>query len=247
MDPKWRILVVDFDISRDRKSWESLQKTIQFTSSEWFNECSDIVSWPAKNGNRSLPNSTGSRRPAPLDKKTLAMVGNFHGATHGVFGSLKPGQAGSIDVECSLIHLQSGQKVKIASTRLVSEIKAAEETEVLVDELLAKISSVKILYPRDTELVRKDTTVQGHIFCLPSRGNFGSACCRMGQIGTFHNCVLPPSPMVKFCSSIFQGCWSQGAHVQFAVVVNCMAVIGAKTTAIAIMSAPFIDFKETEP
>ena len=108
-----------------------------------------------------------------FDKETLNKVGKLHGATYGVFGSIKPGNGGQMVLECSLVQLESGQHLVSTSIVCTREEDLKLRSQQLADRL-CKLCEVKILTPLRLAKVPVRTMFAATPCFFPSRGLCGS-------------------------------------------------------------------------
>lgn len=160
---KLRVIVVDFGRPSD-----ALVPTIRIAMEEQLNSCREISVLAGSKRDEIVKQLYQYQEGRALyEKETLAKVGNLHGATHGVFGSIKPGSGGQIVLECSLVHLESARQLASASVTCTKEEEVKLCSQHLADRLLAQLCEVKILMPLRLATVPTKNNVRGHAVFLP--------------------------------------------------------------------------------
>jgi len=183
--PKMRFLVVEFvDAERD-KARDPFRLAVRACMSERLAGFREVGLLPDDKRDQVVAQLEKYQEGRALyDQKTLAKVGGFLGATHGVFGTVKSGIPRGISLECSLIDLRSGEALASASTSVESDQQVAAAKD-LVDQLLARLSTVTILFPQDGGTVPRKITVQGHILYFPESWSLWISVLPLGNAKHF--------------------------------------------------------------
>jgi hypothetical protein len=101
---------------------------------------------------------------ALYDPATLSRVGNFHGATHGIFWTLVTDHD-SFTLECKLINLSTAKIEHTAEARFESSVSKDSAAAYLGDMLLAQLAEGRILTP--TGKVVRSFSVRGYSHYWP--------------------------------------------------------------------------------
>ena len=130
---KLRVIVVDFG-----RPGDALAPTIRIAMEEQLNYCREISVLAGSKRDEIVKQLDEYQEGRALyDKETLNKVGKLHGATYGVFGSIKPGNGGQMVLECSLVQLESGQHLVSTSIVCTREEDLKLRSQQLADRLLA--------------------------------------------------------------------------------------------------------------
>jgi hypothetical protein len=161
--PKRRVLVIPSDSLRNNSVSEDIRRGLENgLGSEQIDMLSDdklrddvLERLYADQQNRAL-----------YDPKTLARVGNFNGATDGVFWSLVNG-SNSFKLECKLVSLTTAKVEYEVSPRFVQGTTMEDAAESAADLLLSQMARAQILSPKDTANVIRNISVRGYSEHVP--------------------------------------------------------------------------------
>lgn len=103
---------------------------------------------------------------ALYDPKTLAKVGNFYGATDGVFWSLIA-DSDSFTIECRLVNLTTAKVEHTVNPHFRKDASLASAAEAAADLLLSQMAQAVILAPKDTTDVIRNISVRGYTVNIP--------------------------------------------------------------------------------
>ncbi len=106
-----------------------------------------------------------SEARALYDVKTLQRVGEFHGASHGVFLTLTPDPNG-LRATARLVDFRTSQVVQIVEI-LAADGKDLNVGHALAEQLLADIAELEILSPRDDTVCGRQVSLEGFARFLP--------------------------------------------------------------------------------
>jgi hypothetical protein len=103
---------------------------------------------------------------ALYDPKTLARVGNFYGATDGVFWTLERNDK-TFTLECKLVNLSTAKVENSVTPTFPQEVNLATAAILAGDMLLSQMAQAKILTPKDTATVRRKISLRGYSLYIP--------------------------------------------------------------------------------
>lgn len=103
---------------------------------------------------------------ALYDTRTIQKVGDFHGATHGVFWSVKR-QVNSLQLECKLVSFKTANIVKSVFVQLENENLLSDASAYLAGLLLAQLAEIKILSPKTGTSCGHGLPVEGYALYKP--------------------------------------------------------------------------------
>jgi hypothetical protein len=162
MAPKMRLIVIEFG---DRS--DDFLKNLRTAMEARFAHCHEVELLAEQKRDQVVTELYKCQEGRALyDPGTLKKVGNFRGATHGIFGSVAA-HGDELKIECSLIDLETA-RTKVAAKVLAetkSDVDAIGQT--LTDRLLAELAEVKILWPVDEAEVGRNIPVAGYGLFLP--------------------------------------------------------------------------------
>lgn len=132
-----------------------------------------------RDGVEQLPNERDRKRiveqlykfsegRALYDPKTLQHVGEFHGATHGVFLTTRSGREQK--AMARLVDFKTSQVTQIVEMPIGGE-GASNAGHLLAEQLLAEIAELEILTPIDDIVCGRQVTLQGSSRFLPEGWN----------------------------------------------------------------------------
>jgi hypothetical protein len=169
-----RLIVLEFEYSGSTNSIRGSIRTIRNSIESRLTNCQEIVLLAEAKRDQIVERLYKYQEDRALyDSGTLAKVGNFLGATHGVFGSISELEDGII-LECKLIDLESARMIESARV-LLDKGNAWERSlfdkgsSYLADLLISKLTRVIILYPEPGTLSSRQIAVKGYALYLPVR------------------------------------------------------------------------------
>lgn len=167
LTPKMRIIVVEAAVNAVLQTGDSRLNVIRsnLESQLRCNEIEMLADDALREDviGRLYKNQEGR---ALYDSRTLQKVGDFHGATHGVFWSVER-QTGGLRLECKLVSFKTTQIVQSVSVRLENESLLTDASLYLADLLLAQLAEIKILSPKTGTICTRILPVEGYALYQP--------------------------------------------------------------------------------
>ncbi|MCI0558231.1 MAG: hypothetical protein MN733_07025 [Nitrososphaera sp.] len=167
LKPKLRIIVAE---ARDRGALqlnESQQSTIR-TSLEHHLQGDEIELFADGRLRDAIVNKLHQYQEerALYDPQTLQRAGNFHGATHGVFWSVRThGDRWVFD--CKLVSFKTSKIIKTADVSVRSESLLDDESVNLASLLLARLAEIRILSPKTGTNSGHQLSLEGYALYRP--------------------------------------------------------------------------------
>jgi hypothetical protein len=97
---------------------------------------------------------------ALYNPKTLQRVGEFHGATHGMFYSVRR-QGPSSQLDLKLVSFKTSRTEKTASIRLEKDDQLSDAAVYLANQLLSQLAEIQILSPKTGTKTNRLVNVEG--------------------------------------------------------------------------------------
>jgi hypothetical protein len=108
------------------------------------------------------------QRMTPLhNKETMVRIGNFTGATAGLFGAVHSTGRGSVGIQAELIDLSTSEVLASARAEIRKESALESAVDWLADQILATLTTAEIESPRDGAPCGRQITVKGHAKFVP--------------------------------------------------------------------------------
>jgi hypothetical protein len=162
--PKRRILVIPMKASDRNTADEEIRRSLE---NEMGSGQLDLLSDDKLRDEVLNRLYTYQQSDALYDPKTLARVGNFEGATDGVFWSLTRGSS-SFSLECRLVNLTTAKMEYTVNPSFPQGTPMAAAAEATADLLLSRMATARILSPKDTAEVKRNISVRGYSVHIPA-------------------------------------------------------------------------------
>jgi hypothetical protein len=173
MAPKMRVIVVEFDGTRHGQPLAPYARDVRRILEDRLVGSHICLTLAEDKRDEVVQKLYAYQQDRALyDKATLAKVGNFYGATHGVFGSATR-RGDVVMLECQLIDLSTARlaqsatlSVRVDQARLDATFPAA--VDALADRLLARFAELAILWPESGTRCSRQIVVSGSTVGLPA-------------------------------------------------------------------------------
>lgn len=161
LEPKLRIIVLDagekgtLELNQD-------QQNVITSNLESQLECDEIGVFAEGNLRSQIIDKLHQfqEERALYDPKTLQRVGEFHGATHGVFYSARR-QGGGFQLDSKLVSFKTGRIEKTASIIFEKDDQFSDASLYLANILLSQLAEIEILSPKTGTRTNRLLNVEG--------------------------------------------------------------------------------------
>jgi hypothetical protein len=167
--PKKRIIVFDFEGTEDGKPFQTHRDAIRNTLGNQLTYCNEFKRLAEQDRGKVLKELHRYQQNAALyNKETLVKVGNFYGATHGVYGTVTL-RGGAVLLECTLLNLSTLHEENYATVEVPSLAFVRQGCEILADQLVSQMTAITILAPANGISCGTVIAVRGYAVYCPRR------------------------------------------------------------------------------
>ncbi len=168
---KHRLIVVDWEYPANgllKELTKSKLRSLRSGMESHFSSCQELILLAEGDRNKIVEELYKIQANRSLyDPETITEVGNFWGATHGVFGEIRKLSSGKIELKGYLVDLATAKMLTSQSVVVPTLALIDDASTYLADLLISHFTEIKVLQPPSGVQCGSSLCVDGYILFRP--------------------------------------------------------------------------------